>query len=191
MQNLEASTGAFCVRQKAPKKHTERAVPAGQNFRQEIFKVFALLFVFTKSRKIAAEGGGEAAERQKDLIGLVRSCCLCALIRGLQNLEAPCKGTDCHFLRRAKSDQKAHGVCRPGRDKLSAKRKVSKEFNFVSAKLLFGWADSRFAKPRNFPVRETDLFFSLVRKEPKVPQRVATLWTPGDDSNLRSIHGFC
>ena len=29
------------------------------------------------------------------------------------------------------------------------------------------------------PERETFLFFSLVRKEPKVPQRVATLWTPG------------
>ncbi len=54
-----------------------------------------------------------------------------------------------------------------------------KGFNFVSAKLLFEWADSRFAKPRNFPVRETDLFFSLVRKEPKVPQRFANLWTPG------------
>ena len=31
-------------------------------------------------------GGDEAA---KDLIGFVRSCCFCALIRGLQNLEAP------------------------------------------------------------------------------------------------------
>ena len=40
------------------------------------------------------------------------------------------------------------------------------------------------------PERETFLFFSLVRKEPKVPQRVATLWTPGDDSNLRSIRSF-
>ena len=40
------------------------------------------------------------------------------------------------------------------------------------------------------PERETFLFFSLVRKEPKVPQRVATLWTPGDDSNLRSIRDF-
>ena len=28
----------------------------------------------------------------KVLILFVRSCCLCALIRGLQNLEAPCKG---------------------------------------------------------------------------------------------------
>ena len=54
---------------------------------------------------------------QKDLILLVRSCCLGGLNRGLQNLETPCEGTV--------------------------------------------------------------LFFSLVRKEPKVPQRFANLWTPG------------
>ena len=29
------------------------------------------------------------------------------------------------------------------------------------------------------PCEGTDLFFSLVRKEPKVPQRFANLWTPG------------
>ena len=33
--------------------------------------------------------------RRKDLIGFVRSCCLGALIRGLQNLEAPLKGFNC------------------------------------------------------------------------------------------------
>ena len=32
-------------------------------------------------------------------------------------------------------------------------------FNFVSGKLLLRWAESRFAKPRNFPVRETDCHF--------------------------------
>ena len=53
----------------------------------------------------------------KDLIGLVQSFGLSVLIRGLQNLDSPCKGTV--------------------------------------------------------------LFFSLVRKEPKVPQRFANLWTPG------------
>ena len=30
----------------------------------------------------------------------------------------------------------------------------------------------------------TGLFFSLLRKEPKVAQRVATLWTPRDGSKL-------
>ena len=58
-----------------------------------------------------------------------------------------------------------------------------KGFNFVSAKPPLRRAESRFAKPRNFPERETVLFFSLVRKEPKVPQRFATLdlletWSP-------------
>ena len=32
------------------------------------------------------------------------------LIRGLENLESPGKGTDCHFLHRAKSNQKARGT---------------------------------------------------------------------------------
>ena len=78
-------------------------------------------------------------------MGLVQSFCLCALIRGLQNLESP----------------------------------FGKGFNFVRAKSLLWWADLRFAEPRSFPERETVLFFSLVRKERGVPQRVATLWTPG------------
>ena len=34
-----------------------------------------------------------------------------------------------------------------------------KGFNFVSGKLLFGCADSRFAEPRSFPVGETDCHF--------------------------------
>ena len=34
-----------------------------------------------------------------------------------------------------------------------------KGFNFVSGKFLFGWAESRFAEPRSFPVRETDWYF--------------------------------
>ena len=33
-----------------------------------------------------------AAERQKDLIWFVRVCCLCVLLRGLENLEASRKG---------------------------------------------------------------------------------------------------
>ena len=69
---------------------------------------------------------------QKDLILLVGRCYLGGLIRGLQNLESPCKGTG--------------------------------------------------------------LFFSLVRKEPKVPQRFANLWTPGTiqssaGNNLGEVSG--
>ena len=34
-----------------------------------------------------------------------------------------------------------------------------KGFNFVSGKLLFGWADSRFAEPRSFLQRDTGCHF--------------------------------
>ena len=36
----------------------------------------------------------------------------------------------------------------------------------------------------------TVLFFSLLRKEPKVAQRVATLWTPRDGSKLYRLYFF-
>ena len=52
--------------------------------------LFCSTFCNTKSRKKKSpQGGGEAAERQKDLIGLVQSFCLCSLIRGSQNLDSP------------------------------------------------------------------------------------------------------
>ena len=100
---------------------------------------------FTKSRrKKSPQGGGEAAERQKDLIGFVRSFCLCSLIRGSQNLDSP------------------------------------------FGKVLILLVGSRHCGELNrglenlgLSERETVLFFSLVRKEPKVPQRFANLWTPG------------
>ena len=38
-------------------------------------------------------------------------------------------------------------------------RKVSKGFNFVSGKLLFGWADLRFAEPRNSLQGSTGCYF--------------------------------
>ena len=50
-------------------------------------------------------------------------------------------------------------MCCSGRDKLSAKRKVSKGFNFVSAWSLFGRAESRFAEPRSFLRRRTACHF--------------------------------
>ena len=54
-----------------------------------------------------------------------------------------------------------------------------KDFNCCSAKLRLRWADSRFAKPRNFLRKERFWYFSRVRKVPKVHQRFANLWTPG------------
>ena len=66
-----------------------------------------------------------------------------------------------------KGGEKAHGVCRPGRDKLSAKRKVSKGFNFVSAKPPLRRAESRFAKPRCSLQRERIVTFCVVQKVTK------------------------
>ena len=58
------------------------------------------------------------------------------------------------------------------------------EFSFGKALILF--VRSRHCGELNRGLqnleafrKETDLFFSLVRKEPKVPQRFANLWTPG------------
>ena len=70
----------------------------------------------------------------------------------------------------------AHGVCRPGRN-TAVRRK--KNLSLFCARLLFVCADSRFAKPRIFLRKERFSCFSLVRKEPKVHQRFANLWTPG------------
>ena len=97
----------------------------------------------------------------------VRNRCFCALIRGLRNPEAPVRETGSYFLRPAKSNQKAHGVCRPGRDKLSAKRKVSKGFNFVSAKPPLRRAESRFAKPRASCAGVRLVTFCIVQKVTK------------------------
>ena len=44
---------------------------------------------FLRSRKNSRWG------RRKDLSLFVRSCCFCALLRGLENLEAPWKGFNC------------------------------------------------------------------------------------------------
>ncbi len=60
-------------------------------------RLFCILFVLNKKYakvpdRERPKGGFAAekiaAERQKDLIWFVRVCCLCALIRGLQNLES-------------------------------------------------------------------------------------------------------
>ena len=54
-----------------------------------------------------------------------------------------------------------------------------KGFNFVSGKLLFGWADSRFGKPRNFPVRERFYSFRLYEKNQKYPKGLRPSGLPG------------
>ena len=128
--------------------HAERAVPAGTNFLLGRAKSCRWQ-VFVRRRppkqgelrtdvsKATMWGGDEAA---KDLIGFVRSCCFCALIRGLQNLESPCGkvlillvGSSC-----------LGGLIR-GLQNLESP--FGKGFNFVSAESLFWWAESRFAEP--------------------------------------------
>ena len=54
-----------------------------------------------------------------------------------------------------------------------------KGFNCCGAKPPLRRAKSKFAKPRNFLRKRRFSCFSLVRKEPKVHQRFANLWTPG------------
>ena len=59
-----------------------------------------------------------------------------------------------------------------------------KGFNCCGAKLPLWCTDSRFAEPRSFLRKGRFSCFSLVRKEPKVHQRFANLWTPRSDSKL-------
>ena len=59
------------------------------------------------------------------------------------------------------------------------KRQSRKGSKFVSGKVLSVCSDSRFAEPRCSLQRGRFSCFSLVRKEPKVHQRFANLWTPG------------
>ena len=63
-------------------------------------------------------------------------------------------------------------------------RNFSKGFNWVCANLLFGCADSRVAKPRNSLRGNGLVLFAACKKYRKNTPRVATLWTPGDDSKL-------
>ena len=55
-----------------------------------------------------------------------------------------------------------------------------KGFNFVSGKLLFGWAESRFAEPRSSRKGDGLVLFAACKKYRKNTPRVATLWTPGE-----------
>ena len=55
-----------------------------------------------------------------------------------------------------------------------SRRQGGKGFNFVSEKLVFEWADSRFAKPRKFPKRERFYSFRLYEKNQKYPRGLRT-----------------
>ena len=83
----ESFKGGIAAEKEAAERQKVVAVATGHRRRRKSFLPYFLYF--TKSRKKKSpQGGGETAERQKDLIGIARRCCLGELIRGLQNLEA-------------------------------------------------------------------------------------------------------
>ena len=61
---------------------------------------------------------------------------------------------------------------------------AAKGFNFVSAKPPLRRAESRFAEPRSSLQGNGLSLFAACKKYRKNTPRVATLWTPGDDSKL-------
>ena len=94
-----------------------------------------------KARGACRPGRDTAAKRRKDLIGLVQSFCLCALIRGLQNLESPF-GKVLILL--------VGSCCLSGliRGLQNLESPLWEGFDFVNAKPPLRQAESRFAKPR-------------------------------------------
>ena len=125
--------------------------------------------------------------RQKDLIWFVRICCLCALIRGLENLETPFgKGFNCcgamlrlrcagsrfakprSFLKKVLivAVRRCHcgGLIR-GLQNLESP--FGKGFNCCSAMLRLRCADSRLAEPRYSLQRERVVTFCIVQKVTK------------------------
>ena len=112
-----------------------------------------------QQQKKAAVGGERSREAAKDLIGLVRSYHVCALIRGLENLEAPCKGTVFGtFCGVQKVPQKHARTCK----KLPVASFCASE-TAETGRIANGREQGDHVSRRS---------------------RVATLWTPGDDSKL-------
>ena len=93
------------------------------------------------------------------------------LIRGLQNLESPFGKVLILFVRSRHCGELNRGL--QNLDSPFGKVLILFVRNRHCGELIRGLENLES------PERETFLFFSLVRKEPKVPQRVATLWTPG------------
>jgi hypothetical protein len=116
---------------------------------------------------------GEAAERrQKAFIGFVRSCYLCALIRGLQNLEVLLKKVLIVAVRSCHCGALFRGLRNLGAS--------LKGFNCCGAKLRLRRADLRFGKPRNSLQGRTGCYFlRRAKSNQKARQRFANLWTPG------------
>ncbi len=149
--------------------------------------------------------------RQKDLIWFVRICCLCALIRGLENLETPFgKGFNCcgamlrlrcagsrfakprSFLKKVLivAVRRCHcgGLIR-GLQNLESP--FGKGFNCCSAMLRLRCADSRFAEPRYSLQRERVVTFCIVQKVTKkhAGLRPATSIQSSAGSNFAKVSG--
>ena len=92
----------FCIVQKVTKKHarTCKKLPVASFCASETAETGRIVN--------GREQGDHVSRRQaKGFNWLVRICCFSALIRGLQNLETPCKGdVFTFFLRRAKRTKK-------------------------------------------------------------------------------------
>ena len=108
---------------------------------------------------------------KRDFRWLVRICCLGELIRGLQNLESPFEKVLILFVRSRHCGELNRGL---------------QNLDSPFGKVLILFVGSRHCGELNRGLQNleafrkgTDLFFSLVRKEPKVPQRFANIWTPG------------
>ena len=156
----------------APYNQSSFVLPEGASFPKGKLQSFLPYFLyFTKSRKKVAAG------RRKDLSLFVRSRHFCVLIRGLQNLESPLEKVLILFVR-----SRHCGELNRGLQNLDSP--FGKGFNFVRVKLLFGWADSRFAKPRCSLQRERFYSFCVVQKEPKSTPEVCEPLDSGDDSKL-------
>ena len=88
----------------------------GQTFRKESFQSGEAakdLILFVRSRHCGELNRGLQnldSFFEKGFNFVSAKLWFCALIRGLQNLELPARETACHFLRRAKSNQKARGT---------------------------------------------------------------------------------
>ena len=78
-----------------------------------------------KSTRSVPSRQGHRRRRQKDLIGLMRSCCLGVLIRGLENLESPCEGVRVVTFCVVQKVTKKHAGLRPATSiQISARFKI-------------------------------------------------------------------
>ena len=132
-----------------------------QTFRKESLKGGAAAERSREAAKICCDSNknNAAKRRRKDLILLVGSCCLGGLIRGLENLESPCEGV------------RVVTFC--------VVQKVTKKHARTCKKLpVASFCASETA--------ETGRIANGCEQGDHVSRRsrVATLWTPGDDSKL-------